>query len=217
MAPKTLVSIGKASEALGVSEATLRLWTDQGRVKAFITPGGHRRYSLEEIERFMSPRRRTLGIKGLAKELAQTSTAHREIAHKSPGSDWYLSLTPGENQKLLKLGRELLDLVVKHLKTPAKRKETVELARDNGREHGIVLAQMGLSLTDAVETFIQHRGHIVRSIAVLMNKNSVQTRRITEALPSVNHLIDEALLAMVSSHQNTLRVMSPPSDGGSGR
>lgn len=213
MAAQTLVSISRASEVLGVSEATLRMWTDAGKIKAFITPGGHRRYSLEEIQHFISSRRRALGIRGLAKELAQTNIAHREIARSSPGAGWYRNLTQEQNQKLLELGRGLLDLVVRHLTVPAKREETLELARDNGREHGIMLAQMGLSLTDAVDTFIHHRGHIMHFIAELMSKNTVQSKRVTEALPLVNQLIDEALLAMIKSHQNTLRAGSSSADG----
>ena len=56
---KLFLSVGKASEVLGVSEATLRHWTDEGRVRAFVTPGGHRRYSAHELERFAKAHRTT--------------------------------------------------------------------------------------------------------------------------------------------------------------
>ena len=48
-----LVSIGEASQMLGVSEVTLRQWTDDRKVKSFITPGGHRRYSVDALERLI--------------------------------------------------------------------------------------------------------------------------------------------------------------------
>src|SRR5581483_2188041 len=38
------VGIGRACEILGVNPATLRQWTDEGKVSAYVTPGGHRRY-----------------------------------------------------------------------------------------------------------------------------------------------------------------------------
>ena len=38
------LSLREASEKMGVSGATLRAWADQGRVEAYRTPGGHRRF-----------------------------------------------------------------------------------------------------------------------------------------------------------------------------
>src|SRR5947207_5740621 len=39
------LSIGEVCARLGVTESTLRNWTDAGLIAAFVTPGGHRRYS----------------------------------------------------------------------------------------------------------------------------------------------------------------------------
>lgn len=46
------VSIGKASELLGVSKQALRLWESEGRISSYRTCGGagHRRYRLSELE-----------------------------------------------------------------------------------------------------------------------------------------------------------------------
>jgi len=43
--------IGKAARLLGVHPETLRKWTVQGKVKADKTLGGHRRYTLAEVQR----------------------------------------------------------------------------------------------------------------------------------------------------------------------
>lgn len=47
---KQLVSIGKASDLLGVSIDTLRLWEEQGKISPVYTQGGHRRYKVSDIE-----------------------------------------------------------------------------------------------------------------------------------------------------------------------
>lgn len=44
-------SIGAAAHELGVSIATLRRWDNSGKIRAFRTAGGHRRYPVEEIRR----------------------------------------------------------------------------------------------------------------------------------------------------------------------
>ncbi len=48
MSQRSLLSISEASRMLGIREATLRQWTDAGKIRAFVTPGGHRRYSKNE-------------------------------------------------------------------------------------------------------------------------------------------------------------------------
>ena len=38
------LTLGQAAKYLGVAQSTIRKWSDQGRVPAFYTPGGHWRY-----------------------------------------------------------------------------------------------------------------------------------------------------------------------------
>ena len=65
MAKSQLLSISEASKSLGVSEAALRQWTDEGKINAFVTPGGHRRYSESELRKFIGSHSRMLGVKAL--------------------------------------------------------------------------------------------------------------------------------------------------------
>ena len=50
------LSIGKASERLGVSISTLRRWETQGRLIPERTKAGHRRYEAAQIERVVNSR-----------------------------------------------------------------------------------------------------------------------------------------------------------------
>jgi excisionase family DNA binding protein len=47
------LTLGQAARFLGVAQSTIRKWSDQGRVPAFYTPGGHRRYRRADLERFL--------------------------------------------------------------------------------------------------------------------------------------------------------------------
>jgi excisionase family DNA binding protein len=47
------LTLGQAAKYLGVAQSTLRKWTDSGRVPAFKTPGGHRRYRRRDLEAFL--------------------------------------------------------------------------------------------------------------------------------------------------------------------
>ena len=47
------LTLGQAAKFLGVAQSTIRKWSDQGRVPAFYTPGGHRRYRRRDLEAFL--------------------------------------------------------------------------------------------------------------------------------------------------------------------
>ena len=49
-----IISISEASELICVTIATLKIWDNEGKLKAkFKTPGGHRRYDIDDIEKFI--------------------------------------------------------------------------------------------------------------------------------------------------------------------
>ena len=48
------MTLGQAAKYLGVAQSTIRKWSDQGRVPAFYTPGGHRRYRRADLDNFLN-------------------------------------------------------------------------------------------------------------------------------------------------------------------
>ena len=51
--------LGQAAEYLGVAQSTIRKWSDTGRLPAFYTPGGHRRFRRNDLDAFLSNSRGT--------------------------------------------------------------------------------------------------------------------------------------------------------------
>jgi excisionase family DNA binding protein len=57
------LTLGQAAKYLGMAQSTIRKWSDNGRLPAFYTPGGHRRYRRSDLDQFLerggtfSPRR----------------------------------------------------------------------------------------------------------------------------------------------------------------
>lgn len=51
------LSIGEAARRVGVAPTTLRRWADGGEIRAFVTPGGHRRFSRSSIDILVAERR----------------------------------------------------------------------------------------------------------------------------------------------------------------
>jgi len=47
------LTLGQAAKYIGVAQSTMRKWSDVGRVSAFYTPGGHRRYRRSDLDQFL--------------------------------------------------------------------------------------------------------------------------------------------------------------------
>ena len=48
------LTLGQAAKYLGVAQSTIRKWSDHGRVPAFYTPGGYRRYRRPDLDNFLN-------------------------------------------------------------------------------------------------------------------------------------------------------------------
>lgn len=65
-----LISIGRASELLGVHHDTLRDWERKGKISPVKTPGSHRRYSMSDIN----------GMRGIVDEDERKSDGKVRVA-----------------------------------------------------------------------------------------------------------------------------------------
>jgi excisionase family DNA binding protein len=48
------LTLGQAAAFLGAAQSTVRKWADSGRLPAFYTPGGHRRFRRTDLEAFLT-------------------------------------------------------------------------------------------------------------------------------------------------------------------
>ena len=51
------LTLGQAAKYLGVAQSTIRKWSDSGRLGAFYTPGGHRRFRRSDLDSFLGSSR----------------------------------------------------------------------------------------------------------------------------------------------------------------
>jgi excisionase family DNA binding protein len=51
------LTLGQAATYLGVAQSTIRKWSDGGRLPAFYTPGGHRRFRQGDLDKFLGSSR----------------------------------------------------------------------------------------------------------------------------------------------------------------
>ena len=208
MKQEDMVNISEASRILAVSEQALRQWTDEGKIKAFITPGGHRRYSPAELKRFINQSKKTLGMKDLVIDLEHVvPVLHDTATDYLRSTSWRGKLDSKSQKYLASLGRHLLELIIKSISKVSLQVETSRDVQEVGADFGRILARQGLPLTDAVQTFIQHRDPIIKVATEILKKREGFDRRIVEAIPMVNNAMDNALISLVSAYQQQQSTM----------
>ncbi len=202
MTEDSLVSISEACRVLGVSEVTLRRWTDEGRISAFITPGGHRRYARVELEKLVGAHPRTQNARGLANGLEGTTQLHSEVARTGAGTaEWYHHLPAEAQRELAEMGRQFLKLVVRYVTVAYRREETMKQARSAGILYGETLAKLGLGLPECVEAFIKHREVMTAAAVRTMKHREASSERINAAIVLTGRIMDESLIALVASYE----------------
>ena len=199
---QNLFTIGQARKLLGVSEVTLRHWTDEGKIKTFVTPGGHRRYVESEVRSFIAAQQRVFTKQNLIDEMESEPRHKIQMARERMAeAPWYNSLSDESKVRLRELGGTVYSLTVEYLTKKKDRDETMRSAREVGRQFGEYLADVGISLTDAIEAFILHRSPLIQVASDIVKREGVRRGQAADAVPLVTQITDEFLLSLVEAYQ----------------
>ena len=161
--PTDWLALGAASRLLGVDPDTLRRWADEGRVEAFTTPGGHRRFARRSLERIVATRRTgpTGRLRALGATPDRVSAVYRrryEVPTRG-APDPRSSVPATEHDAYREQGRLLVAALLAHLDAPTASardraaQDALGLTADLGRR----LATMGMPLGEAVASFVNAR------------------------------------------------------------
>ena len=198
------VGLSEASQVLGVSPATLRRWSDAGRVRVFTTPGGHRRFSRTALKRLLPvdrSRRPAIGGGGLtASRIARTyRRASREAAPELP---WVLTLTDDQRVLFRERGHLLAASLLQHLDAtqPESAQHHLKAASVSAAEYGQMAASLGLSLSQTVEGFLRFRAPFHQELAIAARRNGFDTTETTDLLVAAERAMDQLLVATMTGH-----------------
>jgi excisionase family DNA binding protein len=198
------ISLGPASRLLGVDPDTLRRWADSGRIPAFVTPGGHRRFDRRAVERLAEARRtdqRTLAVLGATPE--RLNRAYRRSYRASSADRVGIEPESHERNAFRQDGRRLVEALLAHLDAPdpGTRERTEAEATALVDEFARRLAYAGRSLTEAVEFFVAARGPFLRELGAIGRRRALDTARLADAYETASALLDRLLLRLIATHQ----------------
>ncbi|GAC1557588.1 MAG: helix-turn-helix domain-containing protein [Herpetosiphon sp.] len=187
------LTLSQASELLGVHPATLRLWSDEGKIGLFRTPGGHRRFARTEVERLLH----VLPVRGeglsayVASETVQRT--RRDMASAMEQQPWMQQLTIEDRDQWRVAGRQMVALVSRLAAGSATSDAQHASAKALGRAYGALLNRAGLDLPDAVLTFLFFRDSLVETIFQLPSTTGLDREATLSALRRVNAVLNDVL------------------------
>jgi len=205
------LALGEASRLLGVDPDTLRRWADEGRVPAFTTPGGHRRFERQALERLIAARRTGPdgGLAALGATQHRLSAAYRRrygtahTAGRTTGPDPRSTVPAEERETFREAGRRLVDALARHLdergaSRAAAEREAIDLAVELAER----LAHHDVPLADAVSMFVAARRPFLAELSVMARRRGVDGARVGQLYDASTGLLDRLLLAFVAAHAN---------------
>jgi excisionase family DNA binding protein len=197
------LGLGEASQLLGVSPQTLRRWSDAGQVRVYTTPGGHRRFHRQALERLIPQagiERRSLVSSGLTP--ARLARAYRREARDAGRQiAWIGSLQPEQREWFRVHGRRLAEQLLAHLDDgdEEQRRHHLVEATAEAADYGRMAAELGLSLGQAVEGFLQFRRPFLHELALLSRRREFDAEQASSLMESAEHALDRLLVATITA------------------
>ena len=199
------VSLGAACRLLGVNESTLRTWADGGVIRAFRTPGGHRRFLRDDL--YAALQRTEEAHPGhmlTAQAFSDGATKRiRRLLHgeHSEFFPWYDEMDDATRGRLRLFGRRLLDVTAGLLDKKRPSPQAMEEVRLIGEEYGDALAQRGLTIRELMEAFVFFRKPLTEAVRASSRKSSTESEELAHAWQQVEAVADMLMIAMAGAYE----------------
>jgi excisionase family DNA binding protein len=195
------LALGAASRFLGVDPDTLRRWADSGRVPAFTTPGGHRRFLRSDLDRALAAKRsgrRSLATLGTTPERLVRAYAR---SYRAGGDLADVVSLDGDGREAFRTdGRRLVAAMVGFLDATDARTRARFQTEARAVVHATAarLAAAGADVLGVLSTFTAARRPFLAELASLGRRRSLDAAAITRLYDEATHLLDALQLDLMA-------------------
>ena len=190
------LSLSAAAKRLNVHPTTLRRWADDGEIAVMLTPGGHRRFAVSDLERFAQNRhglRRSSGVEEAWADRALTVTRQEIVAQQN--ARWMVSMDEAGRERGRLMGRQLMALTLQYISNGEDEQLLAE-ARRMGLEYGRHCQSLGMHLTDALQISIFFRDTMIETALQLPEHVRIQPEANVRLMRRINTLLNTVHLAI---------------------
>ena len=207
---KTWLSLKEAAEQMNIHSATVRRWADAGELPHMLTPGGHRRFALSDIQAFMvASRARALPAIVPAEWATRAMNHARDDMSSQVGGNWVTTMSDATREKHRRVGRKLMALTLQYL-TAEDGAHLLDEAHGVGHEYGEVSVSSGISLSDALHAALFFRDKLLEASLDLPDTTKPRSSDQSKLLMRINSLLNTVQIAIAEVYEQSAKVPTKP-------
>jgi excisionase family DNA binding protein len=209
------LTLKDASNFLGVHFTTLRAWADKGDIPVFRTPGGHRRFSLADLRRFLEERAGQAASADAGMLMDAAVGRVRQEIQKAPNQEmtWLHDLDDEARDLRRQRGRQLFSLAFAFVLKPNQRDRILVDGRRLGWEYGREAASSQVSLAETGRAVQFFRSQLIQAVQEedgqgSMDADDVRIQRL------LDRFLNEVLYAVLDGYERQLSELDEEADLG---
>lgn len=214
------IGLAEATRMLGISASTLRRWADEGRIRTFVTPGGHRRFSRAAIEALLPGGRRVPAEPDvLAGETPdRMRRVYRRAIAQGAAADvaWFGTIDTDDRDRFRDNGRHIIEAILGALEAVdvTDREAGLRRGEEHAAAYGAAAAAAGLPGSAAAGIFLRFRRPFVAELSAMTRRRDLDATTTTGLLDAARDAFDRLLIAMLRAHEASIADLVPVADVG---
>jgi len=198
------LSLSAAAAYLGIHFTTLRRWCAAGKITCVLTPGGQRRFSIDDLQNFLEQSRKpepAHAMPAAAMDLRPEMSGMkiREVIAHEP---WLPKINEIQQIKLRGAGQMLWGLMMQYVVRAEGGEIFLIEAQQIARLIGHECSCAGMSITETVHAFLIFRKTIINSLFRTSATHSALDETGIQLHQRTNTYLDALLLATVDGFSN---------------
>jgi hypothetical protein len=167
-----------------------------------LTPGGHRRFAIVDIDNFSSSRSRRQALVPVEEVWAEKAMrrTRRALAQPAPEA-WFSEMTEEHRARHRQLGRQLMGLTLQYVSSEEENGHLLEQAREVGHKYGRISQEVGLPLTNALHAAIYFRDELIEVALQLPGSTQIRPQDNLRLMRRINQLLNVVHLAIAEIYE----------------
>lgn len=196
------LALSAAAEWLGVHPNTLRRWAEDGRVPYMLTPGGHRRFALRDLEALTDPALYLPATTSAGVVWSETALTHtrRELVGQET-RPWLAAFEPEHRLEKRALGRRLMGILMQYVNGDGDQPALLAEARQVGAIYGQNAVGMEMPVATAISAALFFRSTLLQTVFDLPDSLTISSGEQRRLLGRLNEILNEVELAIAAAYQ----------------
>ncbi len=201
MVEQHLLTLRAAAERLNVHPATLRRWADNGDILVMVTPGGHRRFPLSEIERLSGDHSIDETSDEVSTHLVEGALKRaREGIAQQPDRSWLKEITPDERLQMRDMGRRVMSLLEQFVSGDEEAGDRlIAEAKSMGREYAKNTRELGMALPVVIQAVSFFRDSIVDAAVTMPEAEMMDRAASSRLMRRINTFLNTILISVAEA------------------